>query len=178
MRLSPHEIAAAAVKLLPGEYFAAAAPCAVTTLLGSCVSVCLYDRDSGVGGMNHFMLPAPPRAGEGHRCAQDCAGACSARYGSCAMRLLLERLEQLGARLSGLEAKVFGAGRVMAGAADIGGRNAAFALRYLQERNIPVVARDLGERAPRRVVFLTGTGQAFVKRVGSSQGEDAWRTGS
>lgn len=158
-----------AVKILPGEYFATADATAISTLLGSCVSVCLYDRSSGVGGMNHFMLPKVLLQGNSTRCAAPyappCGTTCSARYGACAMKHLLERLEMLGARRTSLEAKLFGAGRVMAGGADIGEKNAAFALGYLEERGIPVVASDLGDCCPRKLVFFPSTGQVFVKRL-------------
>ena len=81
------------------------------------------------------------------------------------MKHLLERLDILGARRAGLEAKLFGAGRVMAGGADIGEKNAAFALGYLEERGIPVVASDLGDCCPRKLVFFPATGRVFVKRL-------------
>ncbi|OGU11264.1 MAG: histidine kinase [Geobacteraceae bacterium GWC2_58_44] len=156
------EFATAAVKILPGEYFATAGATAITTLLGSCVSVCLYDRISGIGGMNHFMLPELMQGGSAVRCTD----ACCARYGSCAMRQLLKRLELLGASRSRLEAKLFGAGRIMAGGgADIGEKNAAFALAHLKGEGIPVVAKDLGGRSARRVIFFPATGRAFVKKV-------------
>src|SRR5205085_2681480 len=44
-------------KILPGEYYATDKDMALVTVLGSCVSACLRDRESGIGGMNHFMLP-------------------------------------------------------------------------------------------------------------------------
>jgi len=81
------------------------------------------------------------------------------------MKHLLQRLELLGASRSRLEAKLFGAGRVMAGLRDIGGGNAAFALGYLEKHGIPVVASDLGDCTPRKVIFFPGTGRAFVKRI-------------
>src|SRR6185369_13077997 len=134
------EFAVAAVKILPGEFYATGEDGAITTLLGSCVSVCLYDRQAGVGGMNHFMLPKLLAGNGASRCSDPggaaCTLPCSARYGTCAMRQLLQRLEQLGARPGRLEAKLFGAGRVMAGVTDIGAQNASFALGYLEERGI------------------------------------------
>lgn len=163
------DFATHAVKILPGEYFATADATAISTLLGSCVSVCLFDRASGVGGMNHFMLPKVLISGNATHCAAPyappCMNPCSARYGACAMKHLLERLEILGARRTNLEAKVFGGGRVMAGGADIGEKNAAFALGYLDERGIPIVASDLGDRCPRKLVFFPATGRVFVKRL-------------
>lgn len=154
-----------AVKILPGECFATADATAISTLLGSCVSVCLYDRQSGVGGMNHFMLPELTQGGSVVGCSGSCSANCCARYGSCAMRQLLQRLESLGASRSRLEAKVFGAGRMMAASIDIGEKNALFALAHLKGQGIPVVASDLGGYCPRKVFFFPATGRAFVKRL-------------
>jgi chemotaxis protein CheD len=167
--LFDQECAAQAVRILPGEYFASADGTVITTLLGSCVSVCLFDRGSSVGGMNHFMLPQVMLGSNATRCADpgtgSCNSVCSARYGACAMRHLLMRLEELGASRSRLEAKLFGAGRVMAGMSDIGQKNSEFALGYLQERGIRVVASDLGGFCPRKVSFFPATGRALVKRL-------------
>jgi chemotaxis protein CheD len=163
------EFATWAVKILPGEYFATADGTAITTLLGSCVSVCLYDQEKGVGGMNHFMLPKILLKANSTRCTSPygppCTNPCSARYGECAFKHLLERLEVLGARRTHLAAKLFGAGRVMAGGADIGEKNGAFARGYLEERGIPLVALDIGECCPRKIVFFPATGRVFVKRL-------------
>lgn len=81
------------------------------------------------------------------------------------MKHLLERLEILGAGRASLEAKVFGGGRVMVGGADIGEKNVAFAIGYLDELGIPVVASDLGDCCPRKLVFFPATGRVFVKRL-------------
>ncbi len=161
------EFGTVAVKIGAGECFATAEPVAITTTLGSCVSVCLYDSERGVGGMNHFMLPELLQSAK----ASLCTGACDsgsvncARYGACAMRQLLQRLEALGANPRRLAAKLFGAGRVMAMATDIGGKNAAFAIEYLKRHGIPIMASDLGECCPRKVVFFPATGRAWVKRM-------------
>jgi chemotaxis protein CheD len=157
-----------AVKILPGEFFATADATAITTVLGSCVSVCLYDRVAAIGGMNHFMLPELMQGGNptcSAACNETCIGSCCARYGSCAMRQLMQQLELLGANRRRLEAKLFGAGRVMAGVTDIGEKNAAFALDYLDKQRIAVVSSDLGATCPRKVLFFPGTGRAFVKRI-------------
>ena len=163
------DFATHAVKVLPGEYFATADATAISTLLGSCVSVCLFDRDRGVGGMNHFMLPKVLLRENATRCAAPyappCPNPCSARYGACAMKHLLERLELLGARRTNLEAKIFGGGRVMEGGVNIGEKNASFALGYLEELGIPVVASDLGDRCPRKLFFFPAVGRVFVKRL-------------
>ena len=147
-----------AVKILPGQYHATGDGTVITTVLGSCVSVCLYDAVNGVGGMNHYMLPGD--SGETGR-----SGNGSARYGTHAMKLLLEHVMQLGAVRACLEAKVFGAGRVMDGMSDVGRQNADFALRYLKAQKIRIVAVDVGDTLPRKIFFSSATGQVFVKRI-------------
>src|SRR3978361_294391 len=95
-----------AAKILPGEYFFTHKDMMIVTVLGSCVSACIRDRVSGIGGMNHFMLPQSGDSGAE-------PGTPSARYGTHAMEMLLNRLAQMGALRSRLEAKVFGGGAVM-----------------------------------------------------------------
>ncbi len=149
---------ALAVKILPGEYHVTDKNIMISTVLGSCVSVCIYDRINGVGGMNHFMLP-------GDKPGPARVMNPSARYGIHAMELLLKHFIKLGGRRDSLEAKVFGAGKVMNGMSDVGSQNAEFALRYLKARNIQVVALDVGDIYPRKVFFSPASGQAFVKRI-------------
>lgn len=151
---------AQAVKILPGQYHATAVDTVITTVLGSCVSVCLYEIASGVGGMNHFMLPGD--IVEGGK-----SGNHSARYGTHAMKLLLDHVIQLGADRASLVAKVFGAGKVMDGMSDVGRQNADFALRYLKEQKIRIGAIDVGDIFPRKIYFSPTTGQVFVKRIQS-----------
>jgi chemotaxis protein CheD len=148
-----------AVKILPGEYYIASEDMVLVTVLGSCVTACIRDRESGMGGMNHFMLA------EG---ADDLVSA-SARYGVYAMEILINHLLKLGARRSNLEAKVFGGGRVLSSlsGAMIGERNADFVIRYLQTEQIPVLARDLLDVFPRKVYFVPQTGRVLVKRLTS-----------
>lgn len=147
-----------AVKILPGQYHATDDGTILTTVLGSCVSVCLYDTFNGVGGMNHYMLPGDPGK-------QSKSGSGSARYGTHAMKLLLEHVIQLGANHANMEAKVFGAGKVMDGMCDVGRQNADFAMRYLKDLNIRISAVDVGDTCPRKIYFSPNSGQVFVKRI-------------
>lgn len=147
-----------AVRLLPGEYHATSEGTIITTVLGSCVSVCLYDALRGVGGMNHYLLP-------GDALPDGKADSDSARYGRAAMELLLHHVLVLGAVRSQLTAKIFGAGKVMDGMSDVGQQNADFAIQFLNERKIRIAAVDVGDVWPRKVCFSPATGQVFVKRI-------------
>lgn len=149
---------AEAVKVLPGEYFVTAASVLMVTVLGSCVSACIRDREKGVGGMNHFMLADSADAG---------AVSSSARYGTYAMEILINHLLKMGARRSNLEAKVFGGGRVMAtlASSQVGERNSRFVKTFLKTEGIPTVAEDLLDVYPRKVYFFPDTGRVLVKKL-------------
>jgi chemotaxis protein CheD len=119
----------------------------LTTVLGSCVSACLYDPARRIGGMNHFLLPDAP---ERH----------DLRFASSAMEALRDALLARGAERSRLRAKLFGGARMLAGLPDIGSRNAASALEFLEGEGIPCSARSLGGTRGRRIRFWPTTGRA------------------
>lgn len=149
-----------AAKILPGEYYATARDMLLVTVLGSCVCACIRDRVSGIGGMNHFMLPDSGQD-------QNNPLGESARYGTYAMEVLINQLLKMGAKRSNFEAKVFGGGAVLRGftVANIGERNAEFVLKFLKTEKIPVVAQDLLDIYPRKVYFFPHTGLVRVKKL-------------
>lgn len=160
------EFGISAVKVLQGEYFVTSENMVLTTVLGSCVSACVRDSAAGIGGMNHFMLPYeadPP--------ARDVATAM--RYGAYAMEVLLKALLKAGARRDRLEAKVFGGGAVLTNMTmlNIGERNAAFVLHYLQEVQVRVLAHDLRGNLPRRINYFPANGRVTMRKL--SQQNDA-----
>jgi len=148
-----------AAKILPGEYYFTHKDMMIVTVLGSCVSACIRDRVTGIGGMNHFMLPD---SGDG-----DSPISASMRYGTYAMEILINDVLKAGARRENLEAKVFGGGNVLRGfiAINVGERNAQFVRDYLKAENIRVVAEDLNDIWPRKVYFFPRTGKVLVKKL-------------
>lgn len=158
------QLNARVLKVLPGEHRALRArerpgqPVLATTL-GSCVSACLYeDGGTGIGGMNHFLLPDGDQA--------------SGRYGVYAMELLINDLLKLGARRDRLRAKVFGGGAVIAAVTsiDVGRKNATFVKRFLATEGIPITGEDLMGPHPRKVLFFPATSEARVRRLPLARG--------
>jgi chemotaxis protein CheD len=149
-------------KILPGEYYATNKDMALVTVLGSCVSACLRDREAGIGGMNHFMLPD-----EGKLVGSRGNISAGGRYGVHAMELLINQILKLGGRRDRLEAKVFGGGNVLQGfmLSNVGQQNAEFIVEYLNMERIPIVARDLLDVWPRKIYFFPRTGKVMVKRL-------------
>lgn len=163
--LSPHlyfdrEHNSQAAKILPGEYYATGRDMVLVTVLGSCVCACIRDRVSGIGGMNHFMLP------DSGQDRNNPLGE-SARYGTYAMEILINQLLKMGAKRSNFEAKVFGGASVLRGFTvnNVGERNAEFVLKFLKTENIAVAAQDLLDTFPRKVYYFPNTGLVRVREL-------------
>lgn len=148
-----------AVKLLPGEYYVTTRDMVLSTVLGSCVSACIYDFQSGIGGMNHFMLPA----GKDEHGAQ----LPSARFGDSAMEILLQEILRRGARRANLVAKVFGGGNVQRAmvTTHVGTQNAKFVKEYLDRHQIRILAADLVGLNPRKLYFFPKSGKVLMKKL-------------
>lgn len=127
----------------------------ISTVLGSCVSVCLFDPVAKIGGANHYFLSS----GRGQ----------NASYGAVAMELVINGLMRRGAERSRLRAKVFGGALMKSGLGDIGKENSKFALDYLQTERLPIVAMDLGGFWARRLHFHPATGKARVVQTKEPQ---------
>jgi chemotaxis protein CheD len=130
----------------------------LSTVLGSCVAVCLHDPGRRIGGMNHFLLPF----GQGHGTDRP------VRYGLFAMEILVNELMKQGAVKARLQAKIFGGAKIMADLGDIGKANARFAQEFLHTEGIPCLAESLGGTNARRIVFRPSTGVARMMLVPSS----------
>ena len=150
------------ITVAPGEHqITAAKDEIVATVLGSCVSVCMRDPVTGIGGLNHFLLP------KNNGGSDTSAGE---RYGDTAMEVLINGLLKRGARRQSLEAKVFGGARVLSGATmlAIGDNNVAFVTDFLKREGIPIVSKDVGGTRSRRIHYQPSTGRAWVQQVQAS----------
>ena len=152
-------------KILPGEFYMTRGPVSIATTLGSCISACIWDEVTGIGGMNHFMLPATDKTIGNINWGQRGLVTDATRYGNYAMEHLINMILTNGGRRVNLRAKVFGGGKVLKKMSDVGQRNLTFALAYLKLENIEVESSDLGNIYPRKVVFDPATGRAFVKKL-------------
>ena len=139
--------------LHPGQLAALDGPGLLTTILGSCVGVCLHDPEARVGGLNHFLLPSQ-------------GGGDSARYGDVAMPRLVELVEQMGGRRSRMVATIVGGACVLDGfrgrAAELGQSNVRLARIALDAMGIAIIAEHVGGTRGRRVVFEPVSGEITV----------------
>lgn len=149
----------APIFLPPGGLCCRSKATVVSTVLGSCVAVCLWDKRQAVGGMNHFLLP---------HCNDSSA---STRYGDVAVARLVAAMEQLGCKIEDLQAKVFGGATVLpygAHADTVGAQNVTVALEMLQDLGIPVIARRTGGECGLFLRFHTGNGQVMIRELAAN----------
>ena len=150
-------------KILPGEFYVSNNHEGITTVLGSCVSACIWDEKNAIGGMNHFMLPLTDQ--ESHEVKWGNVNSDATRYGNYAMEHLINEILTHGGHRPRLRAKVFGGGKIIANMSNVGDKNSAFVLDYLAIENIPILAQDLAQDYPRKVFFEPTTGKALMKRI-------------
>jgi chemotaxis receptor (MCP) glutamine deamidase CheD len=141
--------------LMPGDVMVANENALISTLLGSCVAVCLWDPLTKIGGMNHYLLPVVlPNEKP------------SPRYGSFAIEHLIQEMDKKGADIYQLQAKIFGGGNVLTDnkiGQSIGVRNIALAENTLRERGIWVVRKDVGGDRGRKITLNTTTFEVVVQ---------------
>jgi len=148
-------------KILPGEYYVTKMDECVTTVLGSCVSACVRDVRMGIGGMNHFMLPAP-RGVDDSSVISD-----AARYGNFAMEHLINSILSHGGLRKNLEFKLFGGGKILSSMMDVGKKNIDFIIEYMHVEGYPIASQDLGDICPRKVIYFPQTGRVRIKKIQS-----------
>ena len=148
------------VKILPGEYYVSNGKEMIITILGSCVSACIQDEVTKIGGMNHFMLPMDKK-----KSIDVISDTDAARYGNVAMERLVNDIIKLGGSRQNMKAKIFGGGRITNTSTDIGAGNIKFVRDYLNIEGIDILSEDVGNVFPRKVYYIPETNDVFVKRI-------------
>lgn len=154
-----------AAKILPGEYYVTINEEIIVTVLGSCVSACVRDTLFGIGGMNHFMLPV--NRSQNSQWGGELEE--STRFGNFAMEKMINEILKHGGNRKNLEVKLFGGGKVITGMTtiDVGNRNIDFVREYVHTESLKLVAEDLGDIYPRKVVYNPKSGKVRVKKLRS-----------
>ena len=155
------------IPIIQGEHAVVSEPgVMISTLLGSCVAVCLYDPIAKVGGMNHFLLGEPSEG-------QAVSAIDMQRYGVHAMELLINGMMGKGASRARLRAHIYGGANIISGLGSIGSSNAAFARRFMETEAITIGHCDVGGTLARKVEFLPHDGRSRCTKVSQQVPETA-----
>ena len=140
--------------LYPGQVFVTRHPITISTILGSCAAVCLWDTHRKAGGMNHYLLPEGPNEGPNRL-----------RYGNVANPELLHRVLALGGETRHLQARIFGGSSAFSAdpSQSVGSRNVELAEEFLRAEGITVVERDVSGKRGRRLVFKIADGLTMIR---------------
>ena len=154
------------ITILPGDLYVSSEDIFISTVLGSCISIAFFDKENGIGGLNHFMLPRTSKMMESN---QDEAG----RYGEFAMELLINEMIAKGAERKNIQAKIFGGGNILADSNSnnknmTGINNINFALNFLKNENINIAANDTGGMYARKIYFNPPTEKVYLKYIQKS----------
>ncbi|MCX6077505.1 MAG: chemotaxis protein CheD [Campylobacterales bacterium] len=145
-----------------GEFYIGVRPTEISTILGSCVSVCIYDKAEMIGGMNHYLVPL-----------WNGNGLQSPKYGNIAIHRLVEGMLNIGCKLNNMEAKIFGGANVIDTIAQenmmVGRKNIIIAKEILNEYKIPIIAQDVGGGQGRRILMVSDSGKILLKYIKESE---------
>lgn len=170
------------ITIYPGELYITKKSELITTILGSCISIVLFDEQNSIGGINHYMLPAAPPESKKN------SGLPITRFGEYAIKTLIQEMINQGASLKNLKAKIFGGSNVLNFSSKkderkkdvqkkdvqkkdalIGEENINFARKFLKKIGIPIVSEDVGGVSSRKIFFDTTNYKVFLKRINSAE---------
>lgn len=145
------------VHITAGEIYVGKKHEIISTVVGSCIAVCLFDKKNKIGGVNHFMLPYNDQKIKG----------LPLRYGDSAMKALITEMKKKGAETGFLTAKIFGGGNVIPwnDSPSIGDQNILFIRAYLEQLGIPLLKESVGSNFGRKIYFFTENNKVWVSLI-------------
>lgn len=142
------------VKVRSGESYATTKKGEMlVTVIGSGISVCMYDPVAKVGGMANFLLPESKNAD------------IPLKYGQYILERLVEELTAQGASKAYIEVKVFGGADIIKNVAMTGEKNVDFINQHLKDQKFRILQADLGGSWPRRIHYYPDTGKAMMRTL-------------
>jgi len=144
-----------------GDYHSSKEPVVISTVLGPCVAVCLYDKTSRIGGMNHILMPGESSSYKRNQ-------GLEARYATTAIELLINQMMQLGANRYKLTAKIFGGASILSTISpdfSMGMKNVESVVNFLITENIPIKNYNFGGSDSRRIYYHTDSDTVLLKRI-------------
>lgn len=135
--------------LRPGDLYVSCTGAVLRTTVGSCISVCLYDSEKRIGGMNHFMYAVSSKEGSDDQ------------YGDIAIPNLIKKMIDMGASLRNLKASLVGGASSFSSANNVsaGQKNINIAEEILSEKGIPIVFSEVGGCYGRKVQYITDSNE-------------------
>ncbi len=158
------------VYLKAGEMHFSHEPSLVITVLGSCLSVTMYSRRMGIGGICHGLLPECENK---KSCSRECREGF--RYVECSILQMLHLFDKAGAKRSEIEVMCFGGADMFSrkvekpGLVSVGRQNITKAETILQREGLKIKKQDVGGLGGRKIYFYTQNGEVLLKRLAGAK---------
>ncbi|KJR43621.1 Chemotaxis protein CheD [Candidatus Magnetoovum chiemensis] len=155
------------VYLKPGELITTKTPLLISTILGSCAAVTMYDRRSGLSAICHGILP---------KCTDNKCKQCieTGKYLDCAIKKMINEYDKINIKHRNIIVKLFGGAELLKSSnqtvkkQSVGSENIETALNILKNYGLTITITDVGGSAGRRLFFNTCTGEVLLRRMNSS----------
>jgi chemotaxis protein CheD len=145
--------------LKPGEIFISREPAIVSTILGSCIAVTVFNERLKAGGICHALLP------ENRSLQEDDYG----HYVDGAIIHILRKLEAMGIQKHEMEIKLFGGADILeiigTKKSSVGTQNIERALEIIKSEELLLTHSDVGGKTGRNIRFYTHTGAILLRRI-------------
>lgn len=156
--------------LKPGEIFISREPAVVSTILGSCIAITIFNERLKIGGICHALLPSC-RSFQDNDCC---------RYVDSSIDYMLKKLEAIGVQRHEMEIKLLGGADVLdvpgAKRSSVGQQNIRRALEVMSTEKLTLALSDVGGKTGRKIRFYTHTGTVLLKRIKRIPEDEARRT--
>ncbi|MDH5716461.1 MAG: chemotaxis protein CheD [Spirochaetia bacterium] len=147
--------------LQPGEFFWGDSDTRIRTILGSCVSICLWHPKLKIGGMCHYLLAS--------RAERKTGEALDARYGDEVMQMIMKEIDKSNTRPKDYHAKLFGGGNMFANlqtdrVVKVGDKNVALAEEWLEKNSFQLMGKHVKGEGHRSIALDLWSGNVWLKK--------------
>lgn len=134
----------------------ASSPTILRTILGSCVGICIYDKEKKIGGLAHVLL------------AKATNNTQPAKFAETAIPTLIDLLLEEGCKREHMSAKIAGGASMFEFntttiLGQIGDQNIEMTRKILNEKKIPILGEHLGGSTGRVIDFFLEDGHVRIK---------------
>lgn len=152
--------------LKPGEVYLSKEPTLITTVLGSCISVTMHHRPTGLSIMCHAVMPCRAESRK-----KDAEGRDIFQFVDSSIEWMIAQYDKKGIKPGALEVKMFGGAAMFTDARSrdrnigVGKKNIETAMEILNKNRLKLTAWNVGGSQGRKVIFSTLTGEVLARFI-------------
>jgi chemotaxis protein CheD len=145
------------VFLKPGELYIGTEPAIISTILGSCLSITMFNTRLRLGGICHALFPTDPKQAQGKEFC----------YVDGSVSYMLNEFGKMGIKKNEIEVKAFGGANIIDATykKSVGQANIEAVFNIIKDEGLKMLTHDLGGTLGRKIIFSTHTGRVLLKKL-------------